>query len=57
MLDNGRHFSPGTPLGHIVSGTFCPLGHVVPWDIWSVGRFVLGVLSWDVLSVQPYFAM
>ena len=43
-------------LGRFVPRTFCPLERFVPWDVLSVGRFVLGLLSWDVLYVFDSFA-
>ena len=39
MLDNGPHLS----LWDVLSlGTFCPLGRFVPWDVLSLGPYVLG---------------
>ena len=46
MLDNGSHWS---------TGTFCPVGRVVPWDVLSMGHCVRGTFCpLDVLSVERF---
>ena len=46
VLDNGSHWS---------TGTFCPVGRVVPWDVRSMGHCVRGTFCpLDVLSVERF---
>ena len=46
MLDNGSHWS---------TGTFCPVGRFVPWDVLSMGHCVRGTFCpLDVLSVERF---
>ena len=47
MLYNGPHLSSWDVLS---LGTFFPLGRFVLWDVLSLGTFC----PWDVLSLGPY---
>ena len=50
MSDNGPHLS---------TGTFCPVGRFVRWDVLSPGRFVLKglIVLKDLLYLRTYCPM